>query len=56
MERDLRDLKLRGDEGMTITRVHHPETLTDSGSQSSDGSDKIIVKKTVQVDLGYPSK
>ena len=51
-----RNLKLRPDGGMTTSRVVHTDNATETGSITSDGSDKIIVRKTVQVDWGDDSK
>lgn len=51
------DIKLRPNDGMTTSRVVHKErnggdSNTDAGSVTSDGSDKIMVRRTVEVDWG----
>lgn len=47
------DVKLGPDEGVSTTRVthkdNHGDNITDAESVTSDGSDKIIVRKTVDV-------
>ena len=48
------ELKLRGDDAINITQVTHPDNITETGSNTSDGSDRIIIRKTVQV--GYDSR
>lgn len=48
------DVKLRPNDGVSTSRIMHREgngdSNTDAGSVTSDGSDKIIVRRTVDVD------
>ena len=45
-----RDLRLAPGRRITTSRVVHDDNAIDSGSINSDGSDRIIIQKTVQVD------
>lgn len=49
-----RDIKLSPNDGMTTSRIVHKDrngdSNTDAGSVTSDGSDKIMVRRTVEVD------
>ena len=42
--------RLRPDFGQNVSRIEHPDEVTESGSVTSDGSDRIIIRKTVMVD------
>ncbi|KAK4543662.1 hypothetical protein LTR36_005307 [Oleoguttula mirabilis] len=46
------DIRLRPDVNMVTSKINH-ETSSERGSVTSDGSDKIIIRKTVQVDWGH---
>ncbi|KAK5123181.1 hypothetical protein LTR85_003379 [Meristemomyces frigidus] len=45
------DIRLRPDVSMTTSKINH-DTSSERGSITSDGSDKIIIRKTVHVDWG----